>query len=308
MDDRRRAAPGVGEGTRIDSQGALAQHQVLPHGQVGMQGSVAVAYVESRRQVEHRPQVPDPRPRCHHDVVAPDRATIGLDRGDGVAFDPEPEDPHPGQHPDARRLGLGRKPPERVPVVGVAAAALVQHVGDARRLPVAEQVPQVGAARSLALDEGRGVPDLPLLGVDPGHVGVHRGRGRLEVADGVVREGHRVGLPDRDRVRHQPAHRGLEVVVADHAAGDAGRAGSDPGLVEDHDVCTRTRGAGLEPPGQVPCGGQPVHAGAHHYEAATRRDFRPRAGLRHTDRPRLTDSPDPAVAISATTLQNRSRR
>src|SRR5215470_20374767 len=63
-------------------------------------------------------------------------------------------------------------------------------------------------------------------------------------------------------MRHQLAHRGLEVVVADGPARDAGRAGAGPALVEDHDILTPAEPAGPQFPGQVPGRGQPVDARA----------------------------------------------
>ena len=52
-------------------------------------------------------------------------------------------------------------------------------------------------------------------------------------------------------MRHQLAHRRLEVVVADHPAGDAGSAGGDAGLVEHEDVCAAALPLRLQLLGQV---------------------------------------------------------
>ena len=80
---------------------------------------------------------------------------------------------------------------------------------------------------SRAFDEDRGIADRLLLLVDRADLLVHHLRADLHVADGMVAEGLHVALPDLDALRHQLAHRRLEVVVADHAAGDAGSAGGD---------------------------------------------------------------------------------
>ena len=83
--------------------------------------------------------------------------------------------------------------------------------------------------------------DLLLL-VDLRDVAVHDLGRELHVADAVVRERLRVGLPHRDRVRHELTHGGLEVIVAHDPAGDAGRTRPDVGLVDHEDVL-----AGAEP-------------------------------------------------------------
>src|SRR5262249_17890058 len=99
---------------------------------------------------------------------------------------------------------------------------------------------------------------------------MHRLRGDLQVADGVVGERLRVRLPDADRVRHELAHRRLEVVVADDAAGDAGRAGAHPALVEDEDVLAATEATAPQLAREVPRGGEPVDTRAHdHVPAVT---------------------------------------
>jgi hypothetical protein len=138
----------------------------------------------------------------------------------------------------------------------------VQDHGDVAGLPVAEHVEQVGAAVALPLDERGRVADRLLLGEDLRDVVVHRFRRDLHVADGAIRERLGVRLPDRDRVRHQFAHGGLEVVVADDAARDAGRARADAGLVQDEDVFAAAEAAAAEFGGEMPPGREPVDARA----------------------------------------------
>src|SRR5262249_9201598 len=69
-------------------------------------------------------------------------------------------------------------------------------------------------------------------------------------------------FPYGHRVSHQLAHGGLEVVVADDAAGDSRRARADAPLVKDEDVLAAAQAAGRQLPGQVPGRGQPVDSGA----------------------------------------------
>jgi hypothetical protein len=73
---------------------------------------------------------------------------------------------------------------------------------------------------------------------------MHDLRADLHVADRVIGIGLGIAFPDLDRMRHQLAHGRLKVVVADHPAGDAGRSGSDCGLV-DHQHVTARAAAGL---------------------------------------------------------------
>src|SRR6185295_3856649 len=58
------------------------------------------------------------------------------------------------------------------------------------------------------------------------------------------------------------AHGGLEVVVADGAAGDAGRTRAGSALIEHEDVLAPAQSAGPQIPGQVPGGRQAVDARA----------------------------------------------
>ena len=71
------------------------------------------------------------------------------------------------------------------------------------------------------------------------------------VADRVVVVRRRIGLPHLDARLHELAHRGLEVVVADDAAGDARRAGAGLGLLEDDDVPAGAEPARAKLPGEV---------------------------------------------------------
>jgi hypothetical protein len=138
----------------------------------------------------------------------------------------------------------------------------VQDGGDALGLPIREQALHVTHAVLFALDEDRRVADLLLLLVDAGDVLVHHLGADLHVADRMIGEGFRIAFPDRDAVRHQAAHGGLEVVVAYHPAGDAGGAGRDPGLVDDQDVLAAALPALAQVLSKVPSGAEAVDAGA----------------------------------------------
>ena len=132
------------------------------------------------------------------------------------------------------------------------------------RLPVAKQPLHVAHAFGLALDEDRLVADRLLLLVDRADLRVHHFGADLHVADRVIAVGLGVALPDRHAVRHQLAHRRLVVVVAHDAARDAGRAGTDGGLVEHHDVGAAALPTRLQLLGQM-VGGAPARgSGADH--------------------------------------------
>ena len=93
----------------------------------------------------------------------------------------------------------------------------------------------VPARFGFALDEDRFVADRLLLLVDRADLRVHHLGADLHVADRVIAVRLGIALPDRDRVRHQLAHRRLVVVVADDATRDARRTGADACLVEHDD-------------------------------------------------------------------------
>src|SRR5437667_9757277 len=71
---------------------------------------------------------------------------------------------------------------------------------------------------------------------------------------------------------HQLAHRGLEVVVADGPACDAGRARAGRALVEDQDVLAPAQPAGPQFPAEMPGRGEPVDACADDHVTAVRGD------------------------------------
>jgi hypothetical protein len=132
----------------------------------------------------------------------------------------------------------------------------VQDRGDSGRLPVVEHAQHVRAAVPLTLDELRRVADRLLFGEDLRDVLVHLFGRDLHIADRVVSEGFGVGFPHGHRVRHELAHRRLEVVVADDTAGDAGGASTDAGLVEDEDVFPAAEATAAQFPREMPRGGQ----------------------------------------------------
>ena len=62
---------------------------------------------------------------------------------------------------------------------------------------------------------------------------MHAFRADLHVADGMIGVGLGVALPHLDGMGHQLAHGGLEIIVADDAAGDAGSTAGDRRFVDD---------------------------------------------------------------------------
>ena len=138
---------------------------------------------------------------------------------------------------------------------------LVQDGGDTGRLPVAEQAPHVRRTVGLALDEFGLVADRPLLLGDLGDIGMHALGADLHVAYGMVVIGLGIALPGLHAGRHQLAHRRLEVVVADDAAGDAGGAGRDVALVHNRDVGTVATALRLQPKREVVGGAEAVDSG-----------------------------------------------
>ena len=261
--DHRRGAAVVGLlGLRVDAQRALLQAPVGPHLDALVILAVLAVDRDVRGQLEHVPAVLDPGADADHDVVGLDTALVRLDGGDGIALHAETGHADAGDDANALGLGLRGQAVHGRGVVGITALLLVQDRGGAGRLPVVEQTAHVLQRVLLALDELGGIADRPLLLGDRGHVLVHALGADLHVADRVVVKGLGVALPDLDAVGHQFAHGRLEVVVADHPAGDAGGAGGDAGLVEHDDVAAVAAAAGAQFAREMPGGAQAVDAGA----------------------------------------------
>ena len=112
----------------------------------------------------------------------------------------------------------------------------------------------MGSDLLLADDQLRRVADPLLALVDGDQVAFLRRRAEGDVATAVVVEGLGVRFPDLDAGGHQLGHGRLEVVVADHPAGDPGGAGGHVGLVDHEHVVALL--------GEVPGGREAVNAGA----------------------------------------------
>ncbi len=174
-----REVPGTGrERSGIYLKRSLLQRPVSPHRPAGVDGPRGVGDVDTIRQVEHRPEVADPRPGRDDHLVA-GYSPVACFNG----RDPQAGDLRAWHDPHAGGQGLAFKAAQRELVVGVAALLLVQHRGRARRLPVWEHLEHVGAAVIFPFDEHRVVSDGLLLLVDLHHVGVHGFRCGLEEAD-----------------------------------------------------------------------------------------------------------------------------
>ena len=227
--------------------------------------SLAVAALDgdALRQLQHVPDLLDPGAGADDHLFALDLALVG-DHGGHRALVVllEAGDLCAGQDAHALVLGFLRQAIDGFRVVGVAALLLMQDRGDALGLPVVEDGAHVLQAVGLALDEDRLVADLLLLRVDAGDVLVHHLRTDLHVADGVVAEGLRVALPHRYAVRHQAAHRRLEVIVAHDAAGDARGAGGDAGFVDHQHVLAAALAGLAQVLGQMPGRTEAMNAGA----------------------------------------------
>ena len=258
----REGAPVVGELGRLDRQRALLQRPVGPHRPHRASGPAGLGHRDGLGQIQPGPQVADPRADGNHQLIARDGALIGFDRGHRVPGDPEPGDADAGRDPHPLGFRLRRQAAHRADVIRVAALLLVEHRRAPGRLPVLEHVEQIALTVVPPLDEHGRVADSPLLGENLRHVFGHRLRRDLQEADGMVGERVGIALPHGHRMRHQLAHRGLEVVIADGAAGDAGRPRAGSALVEHEDVLAPAEPAGPQFPGQMPGRGQAVDARA----------------------------------------------
>ena len=125
------------------------------------------------RQLEHVPDLVDPGADAdHHRARRRSRPLLVSSAVTAPAVRAELEACHldAGEDAHALGLGLGGEAVHAGLVVGVAAALLVQHRGDALRLPVVEQALHVAHRVVGALDEHRLVADRLLLLVDRGDV------------------------------------------------------------------------------------------------------------------------------------------
>ena len=185
-------------------------------------------------------------------------STAVIDPSD-ASSNPRTSTPGSTDTPSSRHFPC--RPVDRVHVEGEAALVLVQADRDALRAPVGEEPLHVRVDFILADDQLRAVPD-PFLASErlPEVCLLHR-RPERDVADRVVCVGRRVGLPHLDAGLHQLAHRRLEVVVADDAAGDPGRARTGMRLVQHEDVRASAVPASAELLREVVRGREPVDSG-----------------------------------------------
>src|SRR4029450_11647558 len=98
----------------------LLEAPVRPH-RAAIDVAVAALDVDLRREVEHVPEVPDPRTGGHHDLLAGDRALSRPPRDEGSPVAAEPGDPDGRVQLDAEALALGAEPSHRGHVLRVPA-------------------------------------------------------------------------------------------------------------------------------------------------------------------------------------------
>jgi hypothetical protein len=251
VEDRRQAAVGLHEDARVDVDLALLEVPVGPH------LAILAGDLETPRQPQHLPELCDPRPdRDDHllDCHGPLAGVHARDRA--VVVELEARDLDPLGDLGAGLKRLPREPVDRLFVEREPAAVLVQTDGQPGRAPVGEHRPHVARDLGLAQDQLRLVAD-PLLALgDRGEVRLLVAVAEGDVTGAVVVERLRVRLPDLDACFHQLGHGGLEVVVADDAAGDAGSTRGDRRLVDHQHL--------LAALGEVPGGGEAVNAGPDH--------------------------------------------
>ena len=132
---------------------------------------------------------------------------------------------------------------------------------DALRAPVREEGLHVVVDVRGADDQLGAVTDLLLTLVRRDQVVLLHRRAEGDVADGVVVIRGRIRFPHLDARLHQLAHRRLEVIVADDAAGYPRRARTRRALVENDDVRARPEPARPQLLGEVIGGREAVDAG-----------------------------------------------
>jgi hypothetical protein len=173
VDHRRHAAFVVSKEARLDTEHTLLQRPVRPHLTVAVQLAIRTLDGDPLGQIEHPPDVSDPRADGHDEVITADHAPIRLYGAHAAAFHAKSGNPDPGVDLHALGLGFGGQGPYRGFVVRVPSAVLVQDARDVLGLPIVEDAPHVGAALLFSFDEGRGVTNRLLLFIDLHHVVVH---------------------------------------------------------------------------------------------------------------------------------------
>src|SRR5262245_14333396 len=198
MDHWRKAADVSLVHLRVDAERAFLDATIGPHAHPGMHFAVAALHRHDFRQIEHGPKARCPGARTDDDVVARDPSAIGVERRHRAGIRAELEALHLDTRQDTDAFGfrLAGETIKRCGIVGITAALLVQHRGNALRLPVVEQPGHIFLAVAGALDEHRLVADRLLLLVDRADLLVHDLRADLHVADGMIAIGLRVALPD----------------------------------------------------------------------------------------------------------------
>jgi hypothetical protein len=88
MDHRRHLPVIGGEEARIDREHAFLELPEAPHRNVRVQLAVASLDGDGPGQVEHGPEIADPRAGADDHVVAFDPALVGQHRGDRAAVVP----------------------------------------------------------------------------------------------------------------------------------------------------------------------------------------------------------------------------
>ena len=116
------------------------------------------------------------------------------------------------------------------------------------------------------------IADCLLLGGDLHYVLAHGFGADLHITGIVEVIGLRVALPKINAFRHQLAHGRLEVIIADHAAGDARRPGGNAALIDHQNIFAATPAARFQRRRQMIGGAQAVNAGANNEVLNLRRN------------------------------------
>ncbi len=206
-----------------------------------------------------------PGPGPDHQLVATDRALVGVDRGDGAGVDLVAGHLHAvdPSHPPLAALLV--ESPHRHVGARVARAVLVEdhvavgglEVGPDRLQEVVRLLAGVEVGRVAALVLRGGEP-LVVLGLVL--------LADRDVADLLEAEVDRVALPHLDAGPQDGVERAGHVEVAHAAAGQPGGPGTRALLVDDDHLVTRPEAPPLQSHRQVVGGRQPVHPGADHDE------------------------------------------
>ena len=160
----------------INAKHAFLKLPEPPHVDPRMDRPIRAKNVHGLWQIQHVPEIADPRTSRDHDLATFDFAFVGYHGGDRAAcvIRLHTYHGHAVDDPNADILGFLRQAIHRRGVVGESATFFVQHRRDTLGLPIVKDSAHIRGRRIGALNEIRLITNGALLLEDRGDVVAHR--------------------------------------------------------------------------------------------------------------------------------------